>query len=263
MAKIILPHLTQKPTPEQYATFPSTPKDWNGFKLHTFKLDDVTCMVAKPKTPAKGKPWVLRARFWGHQPAADIELLKRGYHIAYCDVANRYGDPVAIDRWNKFYTLMIRTFKLNRKVALEGMSRGGLIIFNWAKAHPTKVSCIYGDNPVCDIRSWPGGKTGKFYKSGWTTCKKLFKITDETAKDFKGNPIDGLEKLAKANVPVLLILGTSDDVVPNKENGILLAERYKKLGGSVTIITKPTGHHPHALKDPKPIVDFIVKHTPK
>ncbi len=264
MAKIIVKQLGIKPAAATPGAFPGKAIKFEGFDCYKkFKMDGLICTVAVPTKAAAHKPWVIRARFWGHQPAADAELLKRGYHIAYCDVANRYGDPVAVERWNKFYALMTKTHGLNKKVALEGMSRGGLIIFNWAKANPEKVSCIYGDNPVCDIRSWPGGKTSKLYAKGWTACKKLFKITDETAKDFKGNPIDGLEKLAKAKVPVLLILGTSDDVVPNKENGLLLAERYKKLGGSVTIITKPTGHHPHALKDPKPIVDFITKHTAK
>ena len=38
------------------------------------------------------------------------------------------------------------------------MSRGGLIIYNWATANPKKVACIYGDAPVCDFKSWPGGK---------------------------------------------------------------------------------------------------------
>ncbi|MBT3278816.1 MAG: prolyl oligopeptidase family serine peptidase [Phycisphaerales bacterium] len=270
MAKILVKELGIEPAAPQPAaappagTFPGKVTKFGGFDCHkNFKMDGMICTIAKPKTAAKGNPWVIRARFWGHQAGADIELLKLGYHIAYCDVANRYGDPVAVERWNKFYTLMTKTYGMNKQVALEGMSRGGLIIFNWAKANPEKVSCIYGDNPVCDIRSWPGGQTGKPYPSGWKVCKKLFKITDETAKDFKGNPIDGLEPLAKAKVPVLLILGTADKVVPNKENGSLLAERYKKLGGSVTIITKPSGHHPHALENPKRIVDFITKHTAK
>lgn len=39
-------------------------------------------------------------------------------------------------------------------------------------------------------------------------------------------------------------------------------KRYKALGGSITVISKPgVGHHPHSLKDPQLIVDFIVEHT--
>ena len=40
------------------------------------------------------------------------------------------------------------------------------------------------------------------------------------------------------------------------------AQRYRKLGGSITLIAKPgVGHHPHGLDDPTPIVEFIVKHA--
>ena len=38
--------------------------------------------------------------------------------------------------------------------------------------------------------------------------------------------------------------------------------RYKALGGEIVVIAKPgCDHHPHSLKDPAPIVDFILKHT--
>jgi len=37
---------------------------------------------------------------------------------------------------------------------------------------------------------------------------------------------------------------------------------HKALGGPITVIVKPgVGHHPHSLKDPQPIVDFVYKHT--
>jgi sialidase-1 len=46
----------------------------------------------------------------------------------------------------------------NQKVVLEGVSRGGLYVYRWAKNHPHTVACIYNDTPVCDFKSWPGGK---------------------------------------------------------------------------------------------------------
>ena len=38
------------------------------------------------------------------------------------------------------------------------MSRGGTYIFNWAKANPTKVAAIYGDNPLLADFARKGGK---------------------------------------------------------------------------------------------------------
>lgn len=46
----------------------------------------------------------------------------------------------------------------HKKVVLEGMSRGGLIVYNWAAQNTDKVACIYADAPVMDIKSWPMGR---------------------------------------------------------------------------------------------------------
>ncbi|MEC9036458.1 MAG: alpha/beta hydrolase, partial [Verrucomicrobiota bacterium] len=123
---------------------------WHGFERHDFNSDGLKCILVIPDSPAKGLPWVWRARFFGHQPQADIELLKKGFHIAYCDVAGLFGNEVAVNRWDRFYDLMTQDWGLSKRPALEGMSRGGLIIYNWAYKNPKKVSCIYGDAPVCD-----------------------------------------------------------------------------------------------------------------
>ena len=152
-----------------------------------------------------------------------------------------------------------------RKPALEGMSRGGLIIYNWAAKNPDKVACIYADNPVCDFKSWPGGKgKAKGSPADWQKCLKAYGLTEAEALAYKGNPIDRLEPLAKAGVPLLHVCGDADTVVPMEENTNIVERRYKQLGGQITVIVKPgVNHHPHSLKDPTPIVEFILKHTVK
>ena len=57
-----------------------------------------------------------------------------------------------------FYDELTGRHGLAKKTVLEGFSRGGLFAYNWAAANPEKVACIYGDAPVCDFKSWPGGK---------------------------------------------------------------------------------------------------------
>src|SRR6516225_2159635 len=41
------------------------------------------CIVIAPKEPAPGNPWTWRGCYWDHQPGAEIELLRRGFHVAY------------------------------------------------------------------------------------------------------------------------------------------------------------------------------------
>jgi pimeloyl-ACP methyl ester carboxylesterase len=74
--------------------------------------------------------------------------------------------------------------------------------------------------------------------------------------------VGNIAPLAEHNVPILHVYGDADEVVPWEENTGVVAERYKALGGSVELISKPgVGHHPHGLDAPSPIVDFIMQHT--
>ena len=243
------------------AEFEGKRGNFHGFTMHDFALEGVPCKVVEPKNPASGKPWIWRARFWGHQPQLDKALLKLGWHVAYCEVGNLFGNPSAVKHWNDFYGLVTTKHDFNKRPVLEGMSRGGLIIYNWAKANPTRVSCIYGDAPVCDFKSWPGGKgKGKGGVGAWQACLKAYGFTQEEALKFKGNPIDGLAPLAKAGVPLIHVVGDADVVVPVSENTSILESRYRKLGGTIKVIHKEgVGHHPHSLADPAPLVDYILK----
>jgi len=79
---------------------------------------------------------------------------------------------------------------------------------------------------------------------------------------YKGNPLDNLKVLAKAGIPIIHVVGDTDKIVPLAENTAIAEARYKKMGGVFKVIhKKTTGHHPHSLKDPKPIVDFIAQHS--
>ncbi|MHC4251096.1 MAG: alpha/beta hydrolase family protein [Planctomycetota bacterium] len=238
-------------------------KDFHGFARYDFKLKGQSCILVAPKAVAEGRPWIWRARFFGHQPQTDVALLNKGYHVAYVNVGGLFGAPEAVRRWDGLYAYLTGELGFSKKPALEGMSRGGLIIFNWAKRNPNKVSCIYADAPVLDIRSWPGGKgRGKGGGKCWQQALFAYGITEEQAAAFKGNPIDGLKPLADAGVPLLHVCGAADTVVPIEENTDVLEARYLKLGGRIQVIRKKgVGHHPHSLKDPKIIVDFIEKHA--
>ena len=244
--------------------FPGTKTTWHGFDRYNFRFDSRACIAVTPKQAAKGKPWIWRARFFGHEPQTDIALLKRGFHVVYIDVGGLFGSPKAVAHWDAFHKLLTEKHGFAPKPALEGMSRGGLIIFNWAAANPGKVACIYADAPVCDIKSWPGGKgKGNGAPACWKQCIAVYGFKSEAeALAYDKNPIDNLAPLAKAGIPLLHVCGADDTSVPVAENTTIVEKRYKKLGGDIITIIKPRcGHHPHSLKDPKPIVDFVLRYT--
>lgn len=246
----------------EHAGFSGKKTTWNGFDRYDFACAGRPCLVVTPRRVAPGTPWIWRARFFGHRPEVDIALLSKGFHLAFVDTIGMFGSPKAVAHRNAFYAFLTSEHGFAKKVVLEGMSRGGLDIYNWAAANPEKVACIYADAPVCDFKSWPGGKgRGKGSPECWQQVLKAYGFSEEQAMAFKGNPIDNLAPLAKANVPLLHVSGDADDIVPIEENTRIVERRYKELGGNIVVIVKAGIGHKHGLDDPAPIVDFILKNT--
>ncbi len=237
--------------------------DYHGFRELDFKFEGHSAKIVFPKKAETERHWIWRARFWGHEPQTEIALLEKGFHVVYIDAAELCGNQEAVMLWNHFYNYLVKEYNLNPKTVLEGFSRGGLYIYNWGSANVAKVACIYADAPVCDIRSWPGGKgKGPGSRADWELHLKRYQLTEETVNDFKGMPVFNAQKLAEAKVPVLHVCGAADVVVPIDENTYVLEKVYKAAGGDIKIIVKEgIGHHPHSLKDPYPIVEFILSHT--
>ncbi|MEA3207191.1 MAG: hypothetical protein QOE70_248 [Chthoniobacter sp.] len=241
----------------------SKQSSWQGFERLDFAVAGHDGLIVKPKAPAEGKPWIWRTEFFGHEPQGDLALLAAGWHVAFFKVSDMYGAPPAIALMEQFHTHVTREFGLSKRAVLEGFSRGGLYAVNFAAAHPDQAAGLYLDAPVLDIRSWPGGKgASKGDARCWAQALQIYGLTEETAPAFKGNPLDQLDPLAKAGIPILSVVGDADTTVPLAENTALLEQRYKALGGKIEVIVK-TGvdHHPHSLKDPQPIVDFLLKNA--
>jgi pimeloyl-ACP methyl ester carboxylesterase len=160
------------------------------------------------------------------------------------------------------YAHLTQAHGLSPRVVLEGFSRGGLFALNWAIRHPQKTAGLYLDAPVCTFASWPAGwGKAKGSPADWQRCKEAYGLADDTAaRTYKLNPLDTLQPLAAAEIPILSVCGDADKVVPLEENSALLMTRYKALGGPMELIAKPgVDHHPHSLKDPTPIVEWVFR----
>lgn len=236
--------------------FPGKKSMIGNYDRYDFPVADRPCIVVVPRTNAPGKPWIWRTEFFWHEPQTDLALLDLGFHVVYIDMQNHYGCPRAMQLMDVFYNFLTRDHGFAPKTVLEGFSRGGLFAFNWAARNPEKVTAIYADAPLCDFKTWPA----KGSTNDWALLLKMYQMTEEQAMKSDCNPIDNLAPLAKAGVRLLHVVGDADDVVLVEGNTAIVERRYKELGGQIEVIHKPgVNHHPHSLKDPKPIVDFILK----
>jgi len=237
---------------------------YHGYLRRDFILNGNKVIIVNPKRAASGKPWIWRAEFFDHRPETDLALLAKGFHLVFLEITNNFGCPDAMAQWDVLYRELTERRGFAGKTALEGLSRGGLYVYNWAARNPGKVACIYADAPVCDFKSWPGGK-GKSKGSAEDLARlvRLYHFKSEKeALAYDKNPVDNLRPLASAGIPLLHVYGDVDETVPYRENTAVVARRYRKLGGRIKLIRKKgVGHHPHGLADPAPIVAFICKYV--
>ncbi|MFT5734180.1 MAG: lysophospholipase L1-like esterase/pimeloyl-ACP methyl ester carboxylesterase [Planctomycetota bacterium] len=253
--------------PASAEELPGTPTPWHGFDMHRFEVGGRPCRVAKPAHPAPGSPWVWRARFPDYHAEVDRILLERGFHIAYVNTDGMLGSDAALDHWDAFYDALTVRYGLAKRPALEAVSRGGLFAYRWAARHPGRVACIYADTPVCDFKSWPlGSGTGRGSAPTWKQVLTQYGLTQAQAMAWNQNPIDVLAPIAEAALPILHIVSLNDQIVPPAENTFVLAERYRALGGTISLIrvaegTQPSGGHHFTHPDPVRVADFIELHA--
>ncbi|MBI3860260.1 MAG: alpha/beta hydrolase [Planctomycetia bacterium] len=237
----VIHHSQRSVAADAHVTFTGEKTAWHGFDRFDFLMDEAAltvqpikaspdegngingevpgqlrCVVVAPKDAAPGKPWSWRGRYFNHEPQAEIELLKRGFHIGF--IQSDAAKP-----WDAWYTFLTEKHGLSQKPAFIGMSGGGRNAFTWATTNPDKVSCIYADNPL---------------------------ITRES--------LMRLGELVQRDVPLLHICGSLDPLTGN--HTLPVESIYQQLGGRISVMIKDgAGHHPHSLRDPTLIADFIVR----
>jgi hypothetical protein len=226
-------------------------------------IEGKTLNLKVPAEAAPGKPWLWVGEFAGHLRSLEDALVAQGWHVAYVNVSNQFGSPAAMAVWEKVYEELHGKRGLAARPALLGISRGGLYVNAWTRMHPDRVSVLYLDNGVCDIRSWPGGfqltEKGGGSKGDWNRYKTEFTFaTDEEAVEKSIRPTDGLAAAIKNGVFLISVHGTADRTVPYVDNAKPVVDFWEKSGGRFKVFPKEGGdHHPHGLPDPAPLVELL------
>jgi pimeloyl-ACP methyl ester carboxylesterase len=230
-------------------------------------IDGKSITLQIPDTPAPGKPWLWVGEFGGHLKSLESGLVAKGWHIAFIRLSDQFGSPAAMQTWEKLYTELHEKRGLSARPALLGISRGGLYVNAWTRLHPGRVSVLYLDNGVCDIRSWPGGyqliAKGSGSPNDWEKYKTVFRFESENDAITKSvMPTDGMEAAIKAGVFLISVHGTADTTVPYPDNAEKLVKLWQKSGGKLKIFAKEGGkHHPHGLPDPTGLIELLCERS--
>ena len=182
------------------------------------------------------------------------DLLNRGWHHATIDLFDTRMNEEGIEAAAAFQDFLVGTLGFAPEANLVGMSWGGFFSTRYAAAHPGNVRKIYLDAPLLNFDGFGNPDYGRIgiwadrlpADGVWTADPEM--------------PVNMAETIAAAKIPILLIYGGSDTIVPPDQNCRLFAKRFKAAGGDLEEIPRDLfGHHPHGL-DPghtQPIVDFF------
>ena len=227
-----------------------------------FLVGSSKCFVLDTNSSNQSKPWVWYAPTLPAHPDPSHswyidKLLEKGISFAGCDQGEVRGSPKSVDRFTKFYKEMVDR-GYSKQPVLLGQSRGGLMMLSWAVLNPIKVKAFAGIYPVLNLRSWP-------ITRNLITTLADFEIDQDTflkTVDLH-NPIHQLEALARAKVPLYMVHGDSDRIVPLEENTQIVINRYTKLGGEAEVKVVPGKGH-QVVDDffkSKELIEFIIQQS--
>ena len=232
---------------------------WEGYKMETGTYCGFEYGIVFPEEFRNEMPYIWRTEFFGAFPSVDLAMLKEGYAIVYYRISNLYGSPAAVSKMADFQPWIQEKYQLFPKTILFGFSRGGLYALHYAAKYPERIASLYLDAPVVNIYSWPGGFG--LSQGAETEWKECFALWNKTREEYQSLVNSAMETIAQS-IPLILVAGGKDEIVPYSENGALLQTVYQKSGTPFRVIIKPDcGHHPHSLDDPEPVVKFLMECT--
>lgn len=240
-------------------------QEWHGFKVYESKIDEFRIWVAEPQKPIKGKPWIMRIQDFGDGFHWQIneKLLHSGVYVVAINSYNVYGADYGLNLMDSLYNIARIRFGLSEKCALSGVSRAGLSTYRWAIRHPKRVACIYCEGPVLDFKTWPMAWAPS--ANNWTELKQYYGFaSDSQAIAYKGNPIDNLEPIAKAKIPIRHVISLTDEhdtkIVPNDRNTLKAQQYLQQMGHDMNIVITPEGMKvPYSFDDES--VKFIISNS--
>lgn len=220
----------------------------NEFKKYTFDFEGRKAIVVFPSDENKTAHWLLKTEYFDAFQDFEYEMVKRGFHLAYLQNKSRWVAEGDLEAKFRFRSFLMEEFKLEPRCIPVGMSCGGLHAIKQTAYFPEMISALYLDAPVVNLFSCPFGfGVGTEIKpeAQEEALSALgFTLSDMIA--YRDHPLDHLSKLIDMRIPVLLIVGDADTIVPLPENGAHIVKAYASSGIPFEYIVKPgVGHHPH------------------
>ena len=239
---------------------------WNGFQMESLVFEGQEACVVFPHDGTANGRLALKTVYWNAFPGAvEVPLLERGFHLCFVKNETRWGRDEDLAREARFVRFVAQTYNLNERSVPVGMSCGGLMAIKFAAKFPELVSCLYLDAPLLNYLSYPCKIGAEKSASDEKVERELLAALEMDSISqligYREMPLDKIPQLIANRIPVVMVAGGSDTVVPYCENGALLQKAYEQAGLECPVYIKPEcEHHPHGLENPQPVIEFILNH---
>ena len=85
---------------------------WNGFKRFDFTFEGRDCILICPEKACDGNKWLYKTEYFDAFPATEIEMLKKGYHLAHMKNTTRMCPENDTDMRPMFCEFLTKEFGL-------------------------------------------------------------------------------------------------------------------------------------------------------
>ncbi len=233
----------------------------NEYDCEEFEFEGKRAIIVFPNCADKKKHWLLKTEYWDAFPAAELEMLKLGFHLAYVENENRFATYEDCERKSRFVPFISEKYGLCERCVPVGYSCGGAHAINFAGFFPQCVSCLYIDAPVLNFCDYPARHGSEECERVWDNefVRAYPGITRAKLTDFSNHPLGKIPTLIEHKIPIIMLYGTEDTTVDYNLNGRLLEEEYADFPELLTVIPiRYRGHHPHGgIEVPTQLTEFL------
>jgi len=235
---------------------------WYGGERTVFDFKGYDAWVVEPPKGVEalpGRPWTWTMQWrTAFVPRTSVpRLLKAGWCHVSVDIFQHRMDATGLKVAKEFQDFLVGELGFAPKAMLIGMSWGGFFSTRYAANYPDCVAKIYLDAPLLSFTKFSKQKQDEKTIGPWAASAPA-------DGNWEGNPempVNLAGKIAASKIPVLLLYGGVDPVVPPKQNSLLFADRFKKAGGDIKVVARNSyAHHPHGVEESEnTIVDFFTR----
>lgn len=233
---------------------------WYGGERTVFDFKGYDAWVVEPPKGVDmlpGRPWTWTMQWrTAFVPRTSVpRLLKAGWCHVSVDIFKHRMDATGLKVAKEFQDFLVGDLGFAPKARLIGMSWGGFFSTRYAANYPDCVEKIYLDAPLLNFSGFLKPTPGTI--GTWAEKAPADGNWDADPE----MPINMAGKIAAAKIPVLLIYGGKDTVVPPKKNCLMFIPRFKEAGGSIKVVPRNSyEHHPHGVEESEnTIIKFFAK----